>query len=138
MSRTPEQQRIYYQQNKERIKARALAHYRNHREQKIAYAAEYQKKHKQQKYRNNTKYRKKVRLLLLALLANRCAVCGTSEHIELDHINGAGSKDRILKHNNWEMYRYYLKHPDEAKEKLQLLCKTHNLRKEADKRERWR
>ena len=137
MTRTSEQQRTYYERNKERIKARALAHYRTHREHKIAYAAEYQKKHKDEKRRNNEKYRKKVRRLLLEFLGNKCVVCGTLEHIELDHINAGGSKDRILKHNNWDMYRYYLKHPDEAKEKLQLLCKHHNLRKEITKDENY-
>ena len=128
---------MYYQQNKEDIKATALAHYQAHKEQKIAYAAKYQKQHKEEKRRNNERYRKKVRRCLLEFLGNKCVVCGTLEHIELDHVNGGGTKDRILKHNNWEMYRYYLKRPDEAREKLQLLCKSHNRKKETDKGERW-
>lgn len=137
VSRTPEQQRIYYQQNKERIIARANAHYQSHREQKITYAKEYQKQNRDRKRIWNINDRHRVRRSLLELLGSKCAVCGTLEHIELDHFNGHGTADRNARGNNWQMYRYYLKHPDEAKRKLQLLCKSHNLRKEHEQSERW-
>jgi hypothetical protein len=124
-----------YHQNPEYYCARAREYYYTHREQRKSYALEYQKRNKDLKRVWNMNDRRRVRRLLLELLGSKCAVCGTFEYIELDHLNARGTIDRNNRGNNWNMYRYYLKHPEEAKQKLQLLCKSHNLRKEFDNRE---
>ena len=64
------------------------------------------------------------RLKLLDLLDNRqCRVCGERDFrkLQIDHINNDGYKDRARHQNNLHVSNY-LKHPDEAKEKLQVLC----------------
>jgi len=127
----------YYQRNKERIKQKAKANYYKNREKKIQYAVKYQKANKDRKRIWNNHYRQKIRNELLILLGSVCVVCGTTEAIELDHKNAGGCADRVIRGDNHTMYRYYLGHPDEAKEKLQLLCKTHNLVKEHLNKERW-
>lgn len=125
----------YYERNKERIKVRASKHYYEHRQEKIDYAKKYQKVNKDKKRVWNNRDRQRVRRELLTLLGNVCVVCGTLEHIELDHKSAYGNADRLARGNNHDMYRYYLKHPEEAKDKLQLLCKIHNLEKEYQRKE---
>ena len=107
-----------------------MQYYYQNRQQKIDYAKEYQKANKAKKRIWSNRDRQRVRRELLLLLGNRCNVCGTTERIELDHKLAGGCADRQARGNNHSMYRYYLKHPEEAKERLQLLCKTHNLEKE--------
>jgi hypothetical protein len=139
LPQSPEQ-KLYdqqkYQKNKEKIKARVMRHYYANRQKKIAYALEYQKKHKDLKRIWSNNDRRRVRRELLTLLGDKCAVCSTLKRIEIDHKLAGGSKDRLDRGNNHDMYRYYLKHPEEAKEKLQLLCKEHNLDKEFANHER--
>lgn len=120
----------YYLKNKEKKKAQALEYYYNHKERVIKRIVEYNRQHKDKKREWNNKDRARVRAELIELLGGICFVCGTTKRLEIDHKQGGGTKDRIEKGNNHEMYRYYLKHPIEAKQKLQLLCKPHNLEKE--------
>lgn len=65
------------------------------------------------------------------LLGGKCVVCGTTEQLECDHILGGGRKERkeIFGDDRMAMFLYYLKHPDEAKEELQLLCSRHHMDK---------
>jgi RNase P subunit RPR2 len=118
-------------------KEQAAEYYRTHRAEKIAYALKYQRENKARKLIWGNNERRRVRTKLLALLGGSCFECGTNKRIEIDHRQAGGNMDRITRGSNWQMYRYYLKHPDEAKEKLQLLCKSHNLRKEHINHERW-
>lgn len=114
-----------------------MKYYYEHRQQKIEYAKKYQKVNKDKKRTWNNRDRQRVRRELLLLLGSRCVICGTTMRIEIDHKLAGGCKDRYARGNNHSMYRYYLKHPEEAKEKLQLLCKLHNLDKEFIQGERW-
>ncbi len=127
----------YYERNKEKVKQRVMKYYYQHRQEKIEYAKKYQKVNKEKKQIWNNRDRQRVRRELLLLLGKRCIVCDTTERIEIDHKTAGGNADRLSKGNNHDMYRYYLKHPEEAKEKLQLLCKKHNLHKEFANGERW-
>lgn len=122
----------YYELNKECIKARASEYYCQHRDTKIAHSAEYQILHKDKKKIWNLRDIRRVRAELLVMMGSKCIVCGTTKKIEVDHKLGEGSKERLERFggNNNVMYRYYLKHLEEAKEKLQLLCKDHNLDKQ--------
>ena len=54
-----------------------------------------------------------------------CMQCGLTDinNLTLDHINGRGDKENIIdKIMGITLYRYVLKHPEEAKQKLQILC----------------
>jgi 5-methylcytosine-specific restriction endonuclease McrA len=70
----------------------------------------------------------RIRLQLMRILSDdlpHCVYCGynTSIHaLEFDHINGGGLADFKRFHSNDKLYTYYALHPEEAKEKLQLLC----------------
>lgn len=60
-------------------------------------------------------------------LGNKCSKCGYDKDIRalvLDHVNGDGKKDR--KEKGSRISRYYIKHLNEAKEKLQVLCSNCN------------
>lgn len=68
------------------------------------------------------------------MLGSRCVCDGSDcwhldccgiEHpwiLNADHKNGDGSEDKKRFADATTMRRYYLKHPEEAKEKLQVLC----------------
>jgi hypothetical protein len=74
---------------------------------------------------------KQIRESLITLLGGLCIKCNTKDNLDIDHINGGGNEERRIRFNrsNHMMYRYYLSHPDEAKQKLQVLCKQHNYEK---------
>jgi hypothetical protein len=150
--RLKEYMRIYRQKNKEKLSEQAKENYKlnrkillvkqkeyyeNNKDHCKKYSTEWGRKNKDKRRLYRTKDKHRVRRELLLFLGNICIICGTTERIEIDHKQAGGCVDRIKKGNNWNMYRYYLKHPEEAKEKLQLLCKTHNLHKENINGERW-
>lgn len=91
-----------------------------------------QKRRADPEYRAAERIRNLVRILkyrtdLVTLLGARCLSCDFSDirALQLDHIHGGGSKE-LDKNGNISMYYYYLKHPEEAKEKLQVLCANCN------------
>lgn len=62
---------------------------------------------------------------------NNChhtGICGIKDIrcLQVDHIYGDGSIDKENMTSNKEMFRYYVKHPDIAKERLQPLCANCN------------
>lgn len=120
----------WYQEHKDEVKQRARDYYYSHKIDRLEYIKKYQKDNASKHNEWNNTWRQRVRAKLLHVLGDVCSVCGSTERIELDHKLAGGNHDRMIKGDNHGMYRYYLNHPEEAKEKLQLLCKTHNLRKE--------
>jgi len=69
----------------------------------------------------------KLRHNLISELGGKCVICGYNKNVVglvLDHKNGNGYQDR--KEKGSKIARYYIKHLDEAKEKLQVLCATCN------------
>jgi hypothetical protein len=69
----------------------------------------------------------KLRHELINCLGGKCVSCGYDKNIAglvLDHKNGDGHQDR--KEKGSRIARYYIKHLDEAHEKLQVLCATCN------------
>lgn len=70
-------------------------------------------------------YMKRTRLRLIEVLGNKCSQCGFTDMrcLQIDHINGYGHKTGHSYHTD---IRYYLKHPEEAKQKLQVLCANCN------------
>lgn len=78
------------------------------------------------------KYQYDKRLTIMNYLGGtKCIKCGSEEYegLELDHINGDGKIDRERFGDSNRMVYYYSKHLDEAKEKLQVLCKLCNCAK---------
>jgi hypothetical protein len=66
---------------------------------------------------------------LIELLGGpKCVRCGELDEgvLTIDHTKGGGTADRKLRGGNKSMYRYYLKHPSEGREKLQVLCRNCN------------
>lgn len=73
----------------------------------------------------------KARVQLLELLGSKCKVCGESdiETLQIDHIADDGAEDRRRFKGLVQMYIYYINRPEEANEKLQVLCGNHNWKK---------
>lgn len=84
----------------------------------------YQKSHDM--HRNN----------LFQILGDKCS-CGFDDKraLQFDHINENGLKDLKRFGNKNAMLYYYSKHPEEAREKLQILCANCNWIKRAEKNE---
>jgi hypothetical protein len=75
----------------------------------------------------------KLRLKLFYLLGGpHCKHCGCRcyDVLQLDHINDDGEEDwKRFPHRYSPMVSYYLKHPEEAKRRLQVLCIDCNYKK---------
>ena len=72
---------------------------------------------------------KNNRKFLINLLGNKCVRCGFNDvrALQIDHINGGGYKELKEKFVGAQtMYNYYKNHPEEANEKLQILCANCN------------
>jgi 5-methylcytosine-specific restriction endonuclease McrA len=124
--------------DKQKHAAYMREYYHTHNKAKtIARVAAYNRQNKDRYrfWRNN--YQRRNRFRLITLLGAKCIVCGSTDNLQIDHILAGGNAERIIRGSNHAMYRYYLGNPEEAKQKLQLLCKSHNLIKEFANHERW-
>lgn len=119
--RTPER-KAYHQQ----------PHYKEFQRK---YGKGYRQKNPEYFARAASEYRLKQKLRLFEILGGpRCAnpVClvpgGCKEllALEIDHKNDDGNIDRKRFSQTGVAVNYYLKHPDEAKTKLQVLCSNCN------------
>lgn len=78
------------------------------------------------------KYHKERRIKLMDNLGGpKCldCTCDDYDRLQFHHINGDGKEDRKRFTNTLEFIAYYLYHIEEAKQKLQVLCRTCNTRK---------
>lgn len=77
----------------------------------------------------------KARTELVTILGSKCVICAIDdpEMLHLDHIYDDGQIDLEKFGSGTSMYLYYLKHQDEAKAKLQVLCANHNWKKRYSK-----
>jgi len=85
-------------------------YYLAHRKERIAYQCKYVKAHVEQHRKWNLANYHSCRSKLL----NTC--------LHIDHRNGDGYLDKKRFNSYTIMVRYYSKHPEEAKLKLQMLC----------------
>ena len=106
--KTPEQRRDFYQKNKSRI-------------------------NKQNK-ETNSRLRYEKKDFLLESLGNHCAVCGSEDSIEIDHINPGLKQDRrCLYVCSWERIKAELESNN-----LQLLCSScHHDKSQLQKNTAW-
>lgn len=96
------------------------------------------------KYVNNSplKYNRRMRVNLFSVLGEKKCVCKgincwhdgkcmiiDMDILQFDHINNDGNLDRKKFKNSTFMFKYYVDHPEEAKQKLQVLCANCNRKK---------
>ncbi len=82
--------------------------------------------------------RGKLHIKLIAILGGECSKCGTKDKrvLQIDHVNGGGRQEIIKFKDIRKLYSYYLNHPIEAKQKLQVLCANDNWIKRYENNER--
>jgi len=70
----------------------------------------------------------KCRQELMEIIGYKCIRCGIDDGrvLQFDHINGGGNEERIRFRSSNAMVRYYIRHPEEAIDKLQVLCANCN------------
>lgn len=76
-------------------------------------------------------YRMNVRNNLIKLLGGKCSMCGLSDirALELDHMNNDGKYHRDRLGGAINEWFYYIKHFDECRSILQVLCGScHNIK----------
>jgi len=106
----------------------------------MMYTKEYSKEYHRQYWKANkarliqfsNNHNKKVRKAIIDLLGDKCSnlACPIPKRkmnpkcLHIDHINGGGKNElrNRFNHNVYNMYAYYIAHPEEAKQKLQILC----------------
>jgi hypothetical protein len=104
------------------------------REMRRAIAARYRERHlEQEKARNVTQLRERrarLRQTVHDLLGNRCATCGSTENLQIDHVNEDGREHRRRLNNNHDkMTREVIASVEAGEGRYQLLCQRHNLDK---------
>ena len=105
-------------------------YYLAHRKERIAYQCKYVKAHVEQHRKWNLANYHSCRSKLLNTLKIRCSNpdCTVPRRrldprcLHIDHRNGDGYLDKKRFNSYTIMVRYYSKHPEEAKLKLQMLC----------------
>lgn len=82
-------------------------------------------------------YLRKLRLSVIEILGNKCCKCGFSDRraLQIDHINGGGSKERKEKGFNGNFHRHVLKSFMNKENKYQLLCANCNWIKRCEENE---
>ena len=98
----------------------------------------YYNENKQPVLKKQHKYQKRTRSKLIDIIGDKkCIICGFSDirALQIDHIGGGGYGDKIMKGGVQQMYTYYYQHPQEAKEKLQILCANCNWIKRHEEKE---
>ena len=119
----------YYQKNKERIKLRTKSYQSRNKERHNRSSNEFY-------YRNKTYYfdkshniytRNKEKLFII-LGGKKCVQCGYDNPLglQIDHIFSDGAHDRRTIGTSRELIIYYVKHPELAINKLQILCANCN------------
>ena len=95
------------------------------------YYWKYHDEHREQFNTWSKQHNKRIKDGLFDVLGGKkCVRCGFTDEraLQFDHINGGGTKetkDRFNKSKR-KFSRYYSKHPEEAKKKLQVLCANCN------------
>lgn len=130
--RALERYRRYKDQNGNQIREKRLEYYSKNRKVLI--------KKRITLRRKNGSTSKRRRLELIGILGGKCVTCGYNSNtraLMVDHINGGGSKERREFGSLLRLYRYYVKNPEEAKNRLQILCANCNCIKRDERGEYW-
>jgi len=122
----------YRKIHKDEIKVKHAEYYKNNRDKIHAKKAEYYKNNRDIINAKSVEHRKNVRLEVLTHYSNgamQCKECGERhiEFLEMDHINGGGTKHR--KTEDIRSMYYYLR-TNKFPEGYQVLCSNCNNKKE--------
>lgn len=139
----------YREAHREQAREYAKKYNREHRAEMLEYFKKYYIKNKKQIDERNLKYHyanrdikiqyfRKHRLRLKMLIFDAitpqgqkpaCAQCGCNdvELLQFHHINGGGELQR-REHGTTGVWSYYAKHPEQARQDIQILCYMHHKR----------
>ena len=108
-------QKKYYEKNKEKLRLKAKEYKMEHKEQKSEADKAY--------YRN---YRRRKRRDVIDKLGGQCIQCGFGDWrgLQIDHVNGGGSKHRKEFANVWTYYKHIHENLDSGD--YQVLCANCN------------
>lgn len=123
MDRRPTWHYEYYHKNIEKRRRQARECYHRKKTEQPILFKEYIEKVRDYRVGYLRRRRSVYRMQLFDLLGNKCIICGFSDirALEFDHIDHTGYLDRKIHHGS-EWGRYYALYPEEAKQKLQILC----------------
>ena len=110
--------------------------YEKHKEVQSKYSTS--NKGKLASKRGNLIYKLRQKGKLLDILGgHKCKKCGCIDFrvLQFDYIKGYGYIDRKRIGSSFGLIQYYIKHPEEAKKMLQVLCANCNIIKQYDNKE---
>lgn len=120
----------YYVKNREKLLQKNRRYYQNTKEERREYAREYRVKHPEYLTKRRETNMELRRTLYIILNGARCVRCGFSNELALqfDHKNGRGYRHKKKKFRDSQtmFIKYYVKHPKEARQTLQVLCANCN------------
>jgi len=119
----------WYQTHRDESLLRAKIYRESHKEEIVKIKHICYERRKNEISNSGKKYYLKIRNELFDILGGKeCMNCGFDvvEALQFDHVNGGGIKDRKSFSSNKLMYLYYIKNPEIAKQKLQVLCANCN------------
>lgn len=137
-----ERKRKWQNNNKDKKKISDAKYYQKHKDKlnlkRTPYVREWRRKMPATRRRTiienfrgaQKRYYYKGKEALFHILGHVCVRCGEFDKrcLQVDHINGGGHHEARIK-GRTGMIRYYITHPEEAKQKLQVLCANCNTRK---------
>ena len=127
-------QKGWYARNRERLLVRMREYYQKNKARLNAQKKIYVKANAKQRLETLKRYNDKCRLAVIEKLGGACARCGFSDAraLQIDHINGGGSKERKSICTSNIVLRI-LKHGPQ--DKYQLLCANCNWIKRVENKE---
>ena len=126
--------KLWRKKNPDKVKAMQKRYNIKHKDQIKKYMKDWNKKNRKNINKNMRQYIQKIKNKFFIMLGGKCVCKNSKWHkgecnitildvLEPDHKFGDGKKDSKRFSNNNTLERlYYLKHPKEAKKKLQLFC----------------
>lgn len=138
----------YYERNKDKVLSRNKVYWEENKTHLNALQRDWHKKNKVKVNQGKRLYWAKCLETLYSYLGNICCckaidcwhigLCGISDRhiLQFEHIQDNGKSDRKrFKGGQRAMIMYYVKHLDEVKQNLQLMCANCNWKKRARNRE---
>ena len=119
----------YREKNREKLRLKNIEYRKKNKEFIARRGKEIRETNPVKHYTNVKTRRDRIRKELIDFLGGSCRNCGYENilALQVDHIFSDAKKDRQrFKNDLYVMYFYYLSHPKEAKERVQVLCANCN------------
>jgi very-short-patch-repair endonuclease len=123
-----ERKKKYKHSHPEIVMASRIRYRDNHREELRKKGRNYQKDHRVERRKIKNEWALNLKKQVISLLGGKCFICGTTDKLELRYIGQRSAseiKNRLYNRSYMQVYRSCRDNPDEAKEKLQVLCNRH-------------